>query len=148
MEELKDIYNELVTDEPDREGELEDDIPDAPISSTQAENMSPNDSDLESTLKRLFPFCDTEDIQHIAQFIMLGRVFPDNFSTKVYLIVTNLALKHWNDSKFDVISTIMIIEGLCQIGLEGKGRVETVIVSGNSKEVAEQESNKIGGGQW
>jgi hypothetical protein len=141
---MEDVFAKLASDEPDKGDEVEEEF-EVPISASQAENTSPNDSDLESTLKRLFPFCDIEDIQHIAQFIMLGRVFPDNFSTKVYLIVTDLALKHYNDPKFDVISTMMIIEGLCQIGLEGKGRIEAVIVSGNTREVAEQESNKMGG---
>ncbi len=141
----EDEFNKLATDEPDRGDELEEEV-DVPSyrSATEAENMSPNDSDLESILKKLFPSFDDEDIQKVSQVIMLGRVFPDNFSNKVYLIVTAIALKHYNDPKFDVILTMMQIEGLCQIGLEGKGRVEAVIVSGNTKEQAEQESNKMG----
>jgi len=142
----EDVFKKLETEEPDRgDAQEEVDLSEVSISASQAENLSPNDSDLESTLKRLFPSFDDVDIQRVAQVIMLGRVFPDNFSTKVYLIVSNLAIKHYNDPTFDVISTMMIVEGLCQIGLEGKGRVEAVIVSGNTKEVAEQESNKMGG---
>ena len=142
---VDDEFNKLATDEPDRGDGTEEEV-DVPgyRSATEAENMSPNDSDLESILKKLFPNFDDEDIQKVSQVIMLGRVFPDNFSNKVYLIVTSIALKHYNDPKFDVILTMMQIEGLCQIGLEGKGRVEAVIVSGNTKEQAEQESNKMG----
>lgn len=142
---MEDEFNKLATDEPDRGDETDEEV-DIPIyrSATEAENTSPNDSDLESILKKLFPNFDDEDIQKVSQVIMLGRVFPDNFSNKVYLIVTAIALKHYNDPKFDVILTMMQIEGLCQIGLEGKGRVEAVIVSGNTKEQAEQESNKMG----
>jgi hypothetical protein len=80
-----DVFTSLASDEPDRGDEVEEESFDVPISASQAENMSPNDSDLESTLKRLFPFCDSEDIQRVARFIMLGRVFPDNFSTKYIL---------------------------------------------------------------
>jgi hypothetical protein len=142
----EDIFNKLTENNPDRQDEIEDDngLDDVGASASQRESESPNDSDLESILKRLFPSFDDEDIQKVSQVIMLGRVFPDNFSNKVYLIVTAIALKHYNDPKFDVILTMMQIEGLCQIGLEGKGRVEAVIVSGNTKEQAEQESNKMG----
>jgi len=138
----EDLFDQLAGGQPDRQEEVDeiniDDLGGA--SASQAESMSPNDSDLESILKKLFPSFDDVDIQRISQVIMLGRVFPDNFSNKVYLIVSALALKHWNDPKFDVILTMMQIEGLCQIGLDGKGRVEAVIVSGNTKEQAEQES--------
>jgi len=136
----EDLFDQLAGGQPDRQEEVDeiniDDLGGA--SASQAESMSPNDSDLESILKKLFPSFDDVDIQRISQVIMLGRVFPDNFSNKVYLIVSALALKHWNDPKFDVILTMMQIEGLCQIGLDGKGRVEAVIVSGNTKEQAEQ----------
>lgn len=135
---MEDNYTDLYTTEPDRGDEIE--IPDdVPKSASQAENMSPNDSDLQTTLKRLFPTFDDSDINRIAQVIMLGRVFPDNFSEKVRLIVVGIALKHYNDPAFDVIQTMMIIEGIAQIGLDGKGRVETVVVSGNAREQVEQE---------
>jgi hypothetical protein len=138
----EDLFDQLAGGQPDRQEEVDDLNIDelGGASASQAESMSPNDSDLESILKKLFPSFDDLDIQRISQVIMLGRVFPDNFSNKVYLIVSALALKHWNDPKFDVILTMMQIEGLCQIGLDGKGRVEAVIVSGNTKEQAEQES--------
>ena len=151
---MDDEFNQLATDKPDRGDETEEeDVPNY-RSATEAENTSPNDSDLESILKKLFPYFNeatmgkalsiASELNTLAPTIMLGRVFPDNFSNKVYLIVTSIALKHYNDPDFDVVFTIMIVEGLCQIGLEGKGRVEAVIVSGNTKEQAEQESNKMG----
>jgi hypothetical protein len=138
----EDLFDSLAGGQPDRQEEVDDINIDelGGASASQAESMSPNDSDLESILKKLFPTFDDVDIQGISQVIMLGRVFPDNFSQKVYLIVSALALKHWDDPKFDVILTMMQIEGLCQIGLDGKGRVEAVIVSGNTKEQAEQET--------
>jgi hypothetical protein len=138
----EDLFDSLAGGQPDRQEEVDDINIDelGGASASQAESMSPNDSDLESILKKLFPTFDDVDIQRISQVIMLGRVFPDNFSNKVYLIVSALALKHWDDPKFDVILTMMQIEGLCQIGLDGKGRVEAVIVSGNTKEQAEQET--------
>jgi hypothetical protein len=141
----EDFFESLASEEPDREAIVEEDGIKAPISAMEAEANSPNDSDLESTLKRLFPNFENEDIKEIAPVIMLGRIFPENFSTKIYLLVCNLAEKHSDDPNFDVWKTETIIEGLCQIGIEGKGRVEAVIVSGNTKEQAEAENNKFGG---
>ena len=136
-----DTFAKMVTEEPDRE-ELEEELDLNIRSASQQEESSPNDSDLESTLKRLFPTFDNPEIKQVAQIIMLGRVFPENFSIKVYLLVTSIAMRHYNDPDFDVILTMMTIEGICQVGLEGKGRVEAVIISGNTKEQAEQESSK------
>ena len=140
-----DVFSKLATDEPDRGDEVDEEEIGMPLSATQSENMSPNDSDLQTTLKMLFPTFIEPEIQSIAQVIMLGRVFPDNFSRKIYLIVCAIAKAHRHDKDFNVILTMMKIEGLAQIGLDGKGRVEAVIVSGNTKEQAEQESNKLGG---
>lgn len=142
---MPDEFDTLASEIPDKGEESDDDDElNLPMSASQAESLSPNDSDLESTLKRLFPTFSTPEIQQVAQIIMLGRVFPENFSTKVYLLVTSIAMRHYNDPNFDVILTMMTIEGICQVGLEGKGRVEAVIISGNTKEQAEQESNKGG----
>ena len=139
---MADLFEKLAEVTPDRGGEEEDEkIPEEYLkSASQAEKSSPNDSDLQTLLKRLFPFCDSEDIQKIAPFIMMGRVFPDNFSTKIYLLVCSLVEKHSDDPKFDVWEMETIIEGLCQMGLQGKGRVEALIGAGNTKETAEQES--------
>ncbi len=139
-----DLFKALAQDEPDREDEIEDELH-VGISATQAENTAPNDSALQTTLKMLFPAFTEPEIQSIAQVIMLGRVFPDNFSRKIYLIVMTIAKAHRHDKDFNVILTMMKIEGLAQIGLEGKGRVEAVIVSGNTKEQAEQEAKATGG---
>ena len=139
---MADLFDSLAQTEPDREEVVdEEDISGIPMSASQAENTSPNDSDLQTTLKMLFPSFSDPEIQRVAQVIMLGRVFPDNFSRKVYIITITLAKAHRHDPTFNVLLTAQIIEGLCQIGLDGKGRVEGVIVSGNTKEQAEQESN-------
>lgn len=141
-----DIFGSIAETPPDREGdEEEEEISEHLASASQAEGSAPNDSDLETLLKRLLPYCDNEDIQRIAPFIMMGRVFPDNFSTKIYLLVCNLAEKHNDDPDFDVWETETIIEGICQMGLEGKTRVEVLIGAGNTKEQAEQESPRVGG---
>jgi len=142
----EDLFNKLAQEEPDRENELdEDDIRGVSISSEQAENLTPNDSDLQTTLKMLNPKFSEPELQDIAPIIMQGRIFPDNFFSKVHLMAIASAKANRHNKKFNYIFTLMKIEGMCQIGLEGKDRVETVIVSGNTKEVAEQESNKMGG---
>ncbi len=141
----EDVFKELAQAEPDRGDEIDDaDITDVPASASQQEHLSPNDSDLQTTLKMLFPTFTEPEIQGIAQVIMLGRVFPDNFSRKIYLIVCAISKTNRNYKDFNVILTMMKIEGLAQIGLEGKGRVEAVIVSGNTKDQAEQENKPSG----
>lgn len=140
----EDLFNELVKEEPDRSDSVDEEEIDVRKSASEAETTSPNDSDLESTLKRLNPQFDDVNLQKIAPSIMSGRVFPDNFPTKVYLITTAIAKENRNNPQFNVILTMMQVEGMCQIGLDGKNRVETVIVSGNTKEVAEQESTRMG----
>lgn len=144
MEE-KDFFQELVSENPDRENELdEEELEGLPASSYQADNIQSRDTDLQATLKTLFPSFDDSEIQSIARIIMLGRIFPETFESNVYLITTSLARSHRHAPKFNVILTRQIIEGLFQIGLEGKGRVEAVIISGNTKEVAEQEMGRGG----
>ena len=139
-----DIFKSLAQEEPDRGDEIDEEDIGVPISASQAESTSPNDSDLQTTLKMLNPTFSEPELQAIAPVIMQGRIFPDNFSRKVYLMTMASAKMNRHNKDFDVIFTMMKAEGMCQIGLEGKNRVETVIVSGNTKEVAEQESNKMG----
>jgi len=137
--EEKDRFDELSSEDPDREDEVnEEELDGIPASSYQSDSMTAKDSDLQSTLKTLFPSFEDSELSSIAQIVMLGRGFPETFESNVYLITTTLARSHRHDPKFNVILTRQIIEGLFQIGLEGKGRVEAVIVSGNTKEIAEQ----------
>jgi hypothetical protein len=89
----------------------------------------------------LNPTFEEPELQAVAPIIMQGRVFPDNFFTKVHLMTIASAKLNRHNKDFNYIFTMMKCEGMCQIGFEGKNRVETVIVSGNSKEVAEQEAN-------
>jgi hypothetical protein len=77
---------------------------------------------------------------------MQGRIFPDNFFTKVHLMAIASAKVNRHNKDYNYIFSMMKCEGMCQIGFEGKNRVETVIVSGNTKEVAEQENTNRGGG--
>lgn len=139
----EDIFKNLASEEPDREDELEEEIP-VGMSASQSEITSPNDSDLESTLKRLNPIFKEPELQDIAPVVMQGRVFPDNFSRKVYLMTIASAKMNRHNKDFNLIFTMMKCEGMCQIGLEGKNRVETVIVSGNTKEQAEAETKPSG----
>lgn len=137
----EDIYKSLAVDEPDLG---EDEVINTPKSAAEAENLSPNESDLQVTLKMMFPSFDDKEIEDIALSIMMSRVFPENFSTKIYLLTVAIARAHRHE-RIDIIKTMMKIESIAQIGLDGKGRVEAVILQGNAREAAEAEANKTGG---
>jgi hypothetical protein len=140
---MPDMYNSLITEELDLGEEAV--IDDLPKSAAESESLSPNETDLQTTLKMMFPKFEDKEIQSVALAIMMARVFPDNFSTKIYLLVISIAKAHRHDNDFNVIKTMQLIESIAQIGLDGKGRVEAVILQGNARETAEAEANKSGG---
>jgi hypothetical protein len=142
---MDDVFDKLSTEEPARD-EPEEEVDFSQRSASQQEEGAPNDSDLQTTLKMLNPTFSDPDFQDIAPVIMQGRVFPDNFFTKVHLLTIADAKANRHNKNFNYLFTLMKCEGMCQIGLEGKNRVETVIVSGNTKEVAEQENQNRNGG--
>ena len=141
---MTDEFDKLATEELARD-EPEEGIDFGQRSASQQEEGSPNDTDFQTTMKVLNPTFTDPDLQDIAPVIMQGRVFPDNFFTKVHLITIADAKTNRHNKNFNYLFTLMKAEGMCQIGLEGKNRVETVIVSGNTKEVAEQENQAKGG---
>lgn len=142
---MADEFESLASIEPDRgdEDNEEVEIPEV-ASATQIEKSSPNDSDLQTLMKRLLPFCDNEDIQRIAPFITMGRVFPDNFSTKIYMLVCNYVEKHSDDPTVDVWEIETIYEGLCQMGLKGFARAEVLVGAGNVKKEQVDEIGRSG----
>ena len=140
---MPDLYNSLITEELDLGEEAEIDT--LPKSATESESLSPNETDLQTTLKMMFPKFEDKEIQDVAPAIMMSRVFPDNFSTKIYLLTTSIAKAHRHDAKFNIIKTMMLIEAIAQIALDGKSRVDVVILQGNARETAEAKANNGGG---
>jgi len=149
---MADLFDAMATEDGDLGEEIdEEELGTHHISASQAESSAPNDSDLQTTLKMMFPTFSNKEINSVALAIMMSRVFPDNFSTKIYLMVCSIVRQHeiYNQSKpvedrgqINVIQIMMQIEALCSIGLDGKGRVEAVILHGSSRETAEMETEK------
>ena len=59
---MEDNFVELYTEQPDRGDELEDELSNVSESASERESYSPNESDLISVLKRLFPSYDDDKL--------------------------------------------------------------------------------------
>ena len=139
----KDLYASLKSEELDRAEEVDEgDISvNAPKSASEQESFSPNDSDLITTLKRLFPQFKVDHINEILQYLMVARVFPDTYLDKKYLTVISFKRKHPEVPIYDLEN---IVDTAMSIGFNGKSRVEILLVQGSAREAAESETEKGG----
>lgn len=142
-----DIYNQIATEEPDTEDDiLSDEILNAPKSSAEQEAMSPNDSDLIATLKKLLPAFPASLVQEVGQAvlqsIMVSRVFPESYLDRMYLTVVSIIEAHKYDSEPpDVMMIINIVDVAFSIGYDGKTRVELLILLGNARQAGVDKEN-------
>ena len=125
--EQRDIYDDMVTEAPEREVDVEDDDH---RSMEEREDEAPNLSDLQTTIRKLFPALGN----NIDQAIMVARVAPDMFIPLMRILV-NAAIKRMNPYKpLNVAETASLYYVLTSIGLDGKGRIDTIELAGSAKE--------------
>jgi len=143
-----DVYDELATEEPERPIEISlpvspSGVAGAPMSLSDAEN-SPDISDLQVTLKYLFPdFKDTilAKVTQSVRSIMFSRVTPDMILAQMALTITSIVdrMDAYKED-IDVQAIINMVSTAFEIGLEGRGRAEIVQLYGAQKEAAELEA--------
>ena len=93
-------------------------------------------SDLQGTLKRLYPNLGNE----IANAIMFARVSPDMFLAMIRLL-TNAEVRRADPHKEINISEVAAkYYILSSIGLDGKGRIDSIELAGSARENAELEN--------
>ncbi len=136
-----DIYKRMVIRESERDVEV--DLPKSGDggghkSLTEAED-SPNITDLQATLKRLFPTFEDDEINKIKS-VMVARIAPDTFMPLLKMTIVSILESHEEDENIDVMSTINLVNAILTIGLEGKGRVDAISLAGAAREAEELES--------
>lgn len=126
-------YQDLVTEEPEREVSLED--YEAPVSVTEAEEDSPQTSDLKAVLRSISPKFKYDRINDLCQPAMVSRIFPDNLLDKQKLIALALLEEYEeDDDTVPVIDIIMGVQDALSIGYEGRGIVERLEIAGVAHE--------------
>jgi hypothetical protein len=144
LEPEDDFYGKSSTEEAPR---VDIDLPKGaggiPQSLSDAEN-APNQTDLQTTLARLFPKFKDKYIDEIADAIMIGRISPDVFLDLIYLTVTDIVEDMDADNKGDTLYTNISVQAVINkiyavfsIGLEGKGRLDAINVCGASRDAQE-----------
>lgn len=126
-------YQDLVTEEPEREVNVEEYNP--PKSVTETEEDTGQDSDLKAVLRSISPKSKYPRINDLARPAMVSRIFPDNLLDKQKLIVLSLLEEY--DENMDEIPIIDIIQNtqdMLSIGYEGRGIVERLEIAGVAHE--------------
>ena len=143
----KEMLAKMTTEEPEREVEIE--LAGGNGHKSYSESTeSPNQTDLQATLKRLFPKLPESAIGRGATFaeaIMVGRIAPDVFLDMIYLNVTDiveeLEIEAMGDPEISIsVQSIIDLQYVVySIGLDGKGRIDALELHGSAKESEELE---------
>ncbi len=138
--EKKDIFAENADVLPDREvalpEEYEEPSGNGHKTLTDVEEENPQDSDLKTTLRRLYPKFTNPIINAVAQAVMVARIFPDTILDRIYLTVVAVVEKMENDGEknIDVMMIINMATTAFEIGLDAKGRIDAIEIHGSSRE--------------
>ena len=125
----REIYKKMAQEVPAREVEKEEGT--STLEEKEAED--PGLSDLQVTLRKLFP--ELGDKIHNA--LMMARIAPDMF-IPILRILVNSAIKKMDRFKpLDVAEKASLFYVLASIGLDGKGRIDTIELAGSVTEAEE-----------
>ena len=130
----EDVYNQMVTEKPARDIDIDDgeDI----RSMEDREDEAPNLSDLQTTLRKLYPTLG----EIIDQALMIARISPDMFIPMLRVLVNSYIKKQDPHKPLDVANIASLYYVLCSIGLDGKGRIDIIELAGSAKEADDLES--------
>jgi len=138
------FFDKVSTEESEREVEI--DLPKGngssggAVSLEEAEN-SPNTTDMQAVLQRLFPKFKDKYIDEIASVIMVADIAPDVFLDMIYLTVTDIVEEMDADGEdISVQAIINKIYAVFSIGRERRGRIDSIQLAGAAREAAELEN--------
>ncbi len=139
-----DIYDQMKMSESERDVEIDLPQNEGDGSSGRSKSLSeaedsPNITDLQATLKRLFPIFEDDEINKI-KAVMVARIAPDTFMPLLKMTIISILESHEEDEDIDVMSTINLVNAILTIGLEGKGRVDALQLASAARESAELEN--------
>lgn len=132
-------YKDLVTEESARDIDLSE--LDVAKSISEAEEETPQRTDLQAVLKTLTPVYKDKELNDMLQAIMVSRVFPDNMLDSCKLMVLR-RLQQFDTASpdVDVIGIITAVHSAHSIGYEGRGIVDRLEIAGVAHE---QEMEKL-----
>lgn len=127
-------YEDLVTEEPEREVDLEEYEP--PKTLAEAEEETEHKTDLQAAMKALLPTYKDKRLNELLKSAQVSRIFPDNFLDKNYLLVMSLIEESEvnEDADVDIIGIISTVQDGLSIGYEGKSRIEILEIAGVAHE--------------
>ncbi len=114
----------------------------------EVEEETPGATDLQVTLKRLYPKFENEIINMVAVAVMVGRVSPDTFLPRIRMtwmsIMKTVFARRLNA---DPMMVLNLVTTAFEIGLDGKGRIDAIELAGAAKESEDLErmSKSLGG---
>ena len=123
------LYEKLATEASERKVEKEGE----PETLEEKEEGTEGLSDLQVTLRKLFP--ELGDKIHNA--LMMARIAPDMFIPILRILVNSAIKKMDRDQPLDVAEKASLFYVLASIGLDGKGRIDTIELAGSVKEAEE-----------
>lgn len=126
-------YEDLVTEEPENELDLDD--YDAPRSVTETEEDAPQTTDIKYIIDKLSPKSKFQRVNDLAQPAMVSRVFPDNLLDKMKLMVYSLIIEHEEeDSELPFADYVFNTQDMVSIGYEGRGIIDRLELAGVARE--------------
>lgn len=127
-------YEDLVTEEPEQEIDIDE--YDVPKTVSETEEESPQSSDIKVILKSLTPKSKFPRVNDITQPAMVSRIFPDNFLDKMKISTFALIEEYNEGEDVPVVDIIMGVQDGLSIGFEGKGIVDRMELAGVARDEA------------
>jgi len=107
----------------------------------EAEDDEGSPSDLQATLKRLFPKFPERILNLICASVMVGRVLHDTMLDRVHLTVDDIVM-NWDtetDGQLHFMYLLNAVTTAFEIGLDSKGREDAIQLHGVAHETEELE---------
>lgn len=136
-------YEDMVTLEPEREVKLDNYVPTKTIDEEEEEGVQKTDK--QAIMNALRPRYKDPELNEILQSAMSGRIFPDNFTDKMFLLAASYIEKHIYDLGFDPMYALSKIQDGLSIGFEGRHIADLLELAGaESSEELDKLSKSLG----
>jgi hypothetical protein len=122
-------YEDLVTEEPEREVNLEDYKPPSQTLSEEEEETTKL-TDKQSILRALTPKFRNKAINDFGQSAMVSRIFPDNYQDKQFITIASIMEQQCENEDFDPILIVCQVQDVLSIGYEGRGIADRLELAG------------------
>ncbi len=137
-------YEEIATEVPEREVDLEE--YEGPKTLSEQEEETQQSTDLKAAMRYLIPQYKTPRLNELLQPVMVSRVFPDNYLDLNYLLVmTEIESLETEGGDVDFAGVVTAVQAATSIGYEGRCRIDILEVAGVAhEEEMEKLSKELG----